>query len=214
MKSKKKLLRESRLYIIVDKKACSSRALLSLVKKIKSGRAKIIQLRDKQSDKATLIKEAYALRKSLFNSKTVFIINDYIDIAKMLDCDGVHLGQGDLSLEISRRILGEDKIIGISCHNLNQALQAQNRGADYISIGPVFPTPLKPHIPKGIGLDLIKKIRKNIKIPFFAIGGINETNINKVISSGAKKVAVCRAICQAKDALPALKKLSKILYRN
>lgn len=197
MRSKKKLLKKSRLYAVVDKKISGKRAL-SIVQKIKDLGIDIIQFRDKLSDKETILRDAGCLRKLLINTKNIFIINDYLDIAKLIDCDGVHLGEDDLPIEIARGLLGPDKIIGISCHNLKQALNAQSEGADYISIGPVFATSLKPEY-KPLGLDLIKEISKKIKIPLFAIGGINENNINKVLSSGVKRVAICRAICKAKD---------------
>ena len=210
MNLKKKLLKESRLYVIVDKKVSGVRPIFNIVSKIKDLGADIIQLRDKESKKESILKEAYKLRKLLTNTQTLFIINDYIDIAKLVDSDGIHLGQNDLPLETARQLLGKDKIIGISCHNLNQAIEAQKNGADYISIGPVFSTPTKPEY-KAVGLDLIRKVKKAVQIPFFVIGGINENNITEILSSGIKRAAICRAICRAKDIPFAIKKFSKIL---
>ena len=210
MNLKKKLLKESRLYVIVDKKVSGARPIFNIVSKIKDLGADIIQLRDKESKKESILKEAYRLRKLLTNTQTLFIINDYIDIAKLVDSDGIHLGQNDLPLETARQLLGKDKIIGISCHNLNQAIEAQKNGADYISIGPVFSTPTKPEY-KAVGLDLIRKVKKAVQIPFFVIGGINENNINDILSLGIKRAAICRAICRAKDIPFAIKKFSKIL---
>lgn len=204
MKSKKKLLEESRLYAIIDKKICGEKSALGLAAKIKNKGADIIQYRDKGSDKKGILKVAFALKKILYN-KSLFIINDYLDIAKMSDCDGIHLGQQDSSIYIARRILGKDKIIGVSCHSLTQAVRAQSEGADYISIGPIFATPTKPEYPP-IGLGLIKDIRKKIKIPFFAIGGINQDNINEIASYGIKRIAVCRALCQRNDNFDPIRK--------
>ena len=198
MNLKKKLLKESRLCVIVDKKVSRARPIFNIVSKIKDLGADIIQLRDKESKKESILKEAYKLRKLLTNTQTLFIINVYIDIAKLVDSDGIHLGQNDLPLETARQLLGKDKIIGISCHNLNQAVEAQKNGADYISIGPVFSTPTKPEY-KAVGLDLIRKVKKAVQIPFFVIGGINENNINDILSLGIKRAAICRAICQAKS---------------
>ncbi len=212
MKSKKRLLKESRLYIIVDKKACGKRPIIDTANKIKDKGCDIIQFRDKVSGKDSVLKNAFALRGLLLNTRNLFIINDFLDIAKILDSDGVHLGQTDLSIETARIILGKDKIIGISCHNLKQALDAQNRGADYISIGPIFKTPTKPEISKTIGLAIIKKIKNKIRIPFFVIGGINADNISRVLSQGAKRVAVCNAVCQVRNTSSAVKKFSKILH--
>ena len=210
MNLKKKLLKESRLYVIVDKKVSGARPIFNIVSKIKDLGADIIQLRDKESKKESILKEAYRLRKLLTNTRTLFIINDCIDIAKLVDSDGIHLGQNDLPLETARQLLGKDKIIGISCHNLNQAIEAQRNGADYISIGPVFSTPTKPEY-KAVGLDLIRKVKKAVHIPFFIIGGINENNINDILSLGIKRAAICRAICRAKDIPFAIKKFSNIL---
>ena len=211
MNLRKKLLRESRLYVIVDKKVSGVRPIFDIVSKIKDLGADIIQLRDKESKKESILKEAYKLRKLLTNSQALFIINDYIDVAKIVDSDGIHLGQNDLPLDTARQLLGKDKIIGVSCHNLNQAIEAQKNGADYISIGPIFSTPTKPEY-KAVGLDLIRKVKRAIHIPFFVIGGINENNITDIKSQGVKRAAVCRAICRAKDIPSTIKKLSKILH--
>lgn len=208
MNLKKKLLKKSYLYVIIDKKTLGNRSIFNLATKIKNSRypIDIIQYRDKESEKDTIIKNASSLGKLFLDTKTIFIINDYLDIAKIVGSDGIHLGQYDISIEIARRILGKDKIIGVSCHNLREAQKAQSEGADYISIGPIFSTPTKPEY-KAVGLDLIKKIKEKICIPVFAIGAINENNLTKVISQGIKRIAVCRAICKAKDIPLAIKKL-------
>ena len=210
-KSKKKLLRESRLYVIIDKEVLKNKPIFNTVNKIKEAGVDIIQFRSKKSKKESILKDALGLRKLLLNSQALFIINDYLDIAKMVDCDGIHLGQDDTSIEIARQVLGKDKIIGISCHNLRQAKNAQNRGADYISIGPVFSTSTKPEY-KAIGPDLLREIKKKIKIPLFAIGGIDKNNINKILSRGITRAAVCKAVCQADNISLTIKDISKILH--
>lgn len=199
MKSKKRLLKKARLYIIIDKKICGKRSVIDTANRIKDNGCAIVQFRDKRSGKDSILKDAFSLRKLLLNTRNLFIINDYLDIAKITDSDGIHLGQDDVSIETARIILGEDKIIGVSCHTLKQALNAQHRGADYISIGPIFKTSTKPEISNTLGLGIIKEIKNKIRIPFFVIGGINENNIERVLSSGAKRVAICSAICKAKD---------------
>ena len=211
MKPKKDLLRKQRLYLIVDKKISYNRNIPAMVARIKGSGAGIIQFRDKQSNKESIVKEALLLRKALSNTNTLFIVNDYLDVAKILNCDGLHLGQEDSSLGIARKILGPDKIIGVSCHNLKQALKAQEEGADYIGFGPVFPATTKPRIKKTTGLNLMKKLKKRMKIPFFAIGGINKSNINEVLSSGTDKVAICSAILKAKNIPSEINFFSKVL---
>lgn len=187
------MLKKSRVYVIIDKDTAGKTCLTDIAKKIAKAKtaAFITQYRDKNSKREDILKRALSLRKILPKEKTLFIINDYIDIAKISGCDGLHLGQKDLSIETARMILGKDKIIGISCHSLKQAKDAQRRGADYIGIGPVFSTPTKPDY-KPIGLKEFKKIRQDIRIPFFAIGGINDKNIREVLNAGANRVAVCR----------------------
>jgi thiamine-phosphate pyrophosphorylase len=167
-----------------------------LVNKIKYLGADIIQLRDKKSKKEDILKESFVLQRILSKAGCLFIVNDYLDIAKIADCDGLHIGQQDTSIGIARKLLGRDKIIGISCHSLTQALKAQENGADYIGLGPIFSTPTKPEY-KPIGLDSIKECIKKIKIPVFVIGGINKDNLNEVLAYGAKRVVICRGVCQA-----------------
>jgi thiamine-phosphate pyrophosphorylase len=192
------LLRKSRLYVILDKKTCGRKSLLDTARKIKSAGAHIIQLRDKLSDRKTILKEALLLQGLLRNSRTLFIVNDYPDLAKIVDADGVHLGQGDISIKNARLILGNNKIIGISCHNLKQAQKAREEGADYIGVGPVFPTPTKPE-GRALGLGVLEEINKKIKIPLFAIGDINKSNITGVLAYADKRIAVCRAVLKARD---------------
>lgn len=205
------MLKKSHLYVIADRRVLRHKPLSDTVRKIRDSGVDIIQLRDKESKKELILKEAYQLRKLLLNTGAIFIINDHLDIAKIVDSDGIHLGQADPSVEIARKLLGKDKLIGVSCHSLNQAIDAEDKGADYISIGPIFKTPTKPEY-KAIGLGLIKKIKKSIHIPFFAIGGIDENNISMVLSAGAKRVALCRAIFQSKNISFATKGFSNILH--
>jgi thiamine-phosphate pyrophosphorylase len=209
MKSRKSLLKKSRLYLILDRPSFSKCSLKKINSLISGGAIGLIQLRDKSSTKAKVLKFAVELARQLTLTKTLFIINDYTDVAVAALADGVHLGQEDLSLKQARKILGQDKIIGISCHNLAQALQAQKDGADYIGIGPVFATATKPGCP-GIGLKAAAELKAKIKIPFFAIGNICEDNLEEITGAGLRRIAVCRAILNAGNP----KQAAKRLYRN
>lgn len=200
MNLKRRLLEGSCLYAVIDKKTLKKKSLIDATGIIKDAGTNIIQLRDKVSARADVLKSAFGLRSLLSGSKMLFIVNDYLDVAKIADSDGIHLGQGDIPVKIARKILGKEKIIGVSCHSLKQAKDAQNAGADYISIGPIFATPTKPEY-KPVGLSLLKKARDKIRIPFFAIGGINEDNLDQVFSSGARRVAACRAAGQLNNKL-------------
>lgn len=144
-----------------------------------------------------MLKNAH-LAKKIIKNKAFLIINDYVDICILNNADGVHLGQKDISLESAKKILGNNKIIGISCHNVREAKLAQRQGADYISLGPIFKTPLKRER-KATGLKEITTIKKEIKIPFFIIGGIDIHQMKIMQLLKIKRIAVCRALCQSKD---------------
>ncbi len=204
---KKRLPKKFFLYIIVDKAACAKRGVFSVANKIKSANT-VIQFRDKTSDKISVLKDALRLKNICRKNKLVFIINDYLDIAKMVDADGLHLGQEDIAIGFARQVMGPNKIIGISCHSLSQAKQAQKSGADYIAIGPIFQTPTKPDY-KPVGLKTLKTVVKDALIPVCAIGGINQENIKIVKDCQAGAVCVVRAVCQAKDINRAIKGLNQ-----
>jgi len=207
MRSKKKLLKKSRLYLILDKKTCRDKPLSLIAGKIKGSKVNIIQFRDKGNNKDRVLKEAIKLNKIFKATDKLFIINDFPEIAKIVDCDGVHLGQSDWPVRKTRKLLGRNKIIGVSCHNLKQARKAQSDGADYIGIGPVFATKTKPdYLP--IGLNIVKALKGRISIPYFAIGDIKKDNINSIVRHGARRVAVCRAILEAND----YKEAASIIY--
>ena len=163
---------------------------------IKAG-VKIIQLRDKTEDVRGFYRNALLIRE-ITKGKALFIINDRSDIAKLVNADGLHIGQDDLPVQAVRRLLDPGKIIGKSCHSLKQAILAQKEGAGYLSIGPIFTTPTKPNYP-AVGLKLLKSVQKKIKIPVIAIGGIDKNNIGLVRAAGAKNIAVVRAICEARN---------------
>ncbi|MDD5432891.1 MAG: thiamine phosphate synthase [Candidatus Omnitrophica bacterium] len=210
MKLRKKLLKKSFLYLIIDKEILKDTSVTEIASKVKNMGVDIIQYRDKTSDKKSILKNAFQLRNILAGTKTLFIINDYIDIAMVTDSDGVHLGQQDIPLTLARKILGKNKLIGVSCSNLKEALLAQKQGADYIGLGAIFSTPTKPER-KAIGLKSIESVKERIKIPFFVIGGINSKNLKLVMSNGARRVAVCREICLANNIASQTKMISKLL---
>lgn len=210
MKSRKRLLRKSQLYLILDKLAFGKRSLKNIYSAACAGKIDLIQLRDKQSPKSVVLSLAIKLAKRLSRSNTLFIVNDYVDLVVPSGADGLHLGQDDLPVKEARKILGKDYIIGISCHSLAQALKAQQEGADYIGIGPVYRTATKPDY-RPIGLRTLSRLKGKIRIPYFAIGDIGLKNIKEIIAAGAKRVAVCREILKAKNQKEAAKQLSIIL---
>lgn len=161
--------------------------IFTLTKKFLDIGIKIIQYRNKTATTKKFYLDALKLRKICKDA--TFIINDRVDIALAVGADGVHIGEKDLPLDVVRKILGEKRIIGFSTHSLKEAIKAQNIGADYISIGPIFKTTTKADAHKPVGLEILEKIRKRIKIPIVAIGGINLENAKKIISY--KVDAIC-----------------------
>lgn len=145
-----------------------------------------------------MIEIAIKLKVVARHNRVPIIINDRVLVAKKAGADGVHLGQEDGSLADARLILGQESLIGRSTHSPEQALEAQKEGFDYIGVGPVFLTPTKPTY-APVGLNLVRFAAQTIKIPFVAIGGVNESNVRQVSEAGAKTVAVVRAIMQSQN---------------
>lgn len=186
--------------------------IAKVASEIISGKADVLQLRAKHSCDCNILKIGRQIKKLTQGNKTLFVLNDRADLARIINADGVHLGQEDLPLKDARKILGSRKIIGISTHSLRQAYAAEKQGADYIGIGPIFPTATKPgSVP--LTIKIITKIKHKIKIPFVAIGGISLKNLGQVLSAGAGGVAVSRAILTASDITEATRKFRKRLYK-
>ena len=202
------------LYLVTNRDGFGSdKEFLSVIEKSTEGGVDIIQLREKNENEFKILKLAKEIKSLIKNTNVLFIINDRIDIALAADADGVHLGQDDLPIIDARKITPEGFIIGLSTHSIEQGggLINQTPIPDYVGIGPVFPTPTKPNY-KATGLEYVKWASENLKeIPWFAIGGINETNIDKVVGAGASRVAVVRAIMNADDPRNTVTNLKKSL---
>ena len=194
------------LYAITDKSWLNGNTLASQVEDALRGGATFLQLREKNASKKEIIKEALEIKEICKKYNVPFVIDDDVDIAKEIDADGVHIGQNDASYKYARDILGDNKIIGMTAHNLEEALTAQNSGADYIGVGAVFNTSTKlDTIP--MSRETLMQITSNISIPVVAIGGINENNILELKGSGVDGVAVISAIFSKKDITEAAKNL-------
>lgn len=179
------------LCLILDRKV-SGRLPAEMALAALNAGIRCLQYRDKDSSRRCIYMEALRLRELTRDFGAVFIVNDYADIAAAVDADGVHLGQDDLPLAEARKIMTH-KIIGISTHTLSEALEAEKGGADYIGFGPVFHTTTKDAgLPKGLGI--LRDIKRHLRIPVVAIGGIVSGNLSGVIEAGADAVAVASAI--------------------
>ena len=153
--------------------------------------ARIVQYRDKKADTRELLETARKIREITRKYRSLFMVNDHLDIALLSEADGVHLGQDDLHVREARKIVPPGFIIGISTHSLEQAESARDAGADYIAIGPVFPTPTKETYPP-VGLETVKQVVGAVSIPVVAIGGLNLRNIADLASMGVENVAMVR----------------------
>ncbi len=172
------------------------------------GGVDILQLREKNLPSRELINLARRLKVICAQYGALLIINDRVDVALAAEAHGVHLGQNDLPIAVARTILGHGRLIGISAHSVAEALQAQAAGADYVSCGPLWATPTKPDY-APVGLVLIEQYKRTIRIPFFAIGGIDAVNIDQVLSAGAERIAVVRAVWNAPDPRAAASELKR-----
>jgi thiamine-phosphate pyrophosphorylase len=190
---------------ITDRSPCGVPIFETVFSVLRAG-IRFIQYRQKEGTRREIYEEAVKLRKLTRYFNATLIINDHADIALAVDAEGVHLGQDDLPLGEARKIMGE-KIVGISTHDLEQAKDAEAGGADYIGFGPVFETKTKDAgSPRGI--DNLRLITQNVRIPVIAIGGVNVDNIKSVMHAGAGAVAVASAICSGNVASNAAKFLS------
>lgn len=203
-------VKERALYLITDR-AIPKLTLREIVRQALSAGVRTIQIREKNLSKKELFEEALSLKQIFLKHNALFIINDYVDIALAVNADGVHLGQEDTPIKGARKILGKNKIIGISTHTLKQALEAQREGADYIGFGPIFPTTTKD-TGKPKGIDALIEVRNHIKIPIVAIGGITIENALRVLMAGPDAIAVVSGILKG-DIKTNIKEFFKIIKR-
>ncbi|MFN3476319.1 MAG: thiamine phosphate synthase [Candidatus Methylomirabilales bacterium] len=194
------------LCVITDRKVSGGLSHREMAERALQGGASIIQLRDKEASPRALLPEAFALAQLCRQYGATFIVNDRLDLALASGADGVHLGQDDLPAQAARRLL-QGKLLGVSTHSVEQAVQAEEDGADYIGVGPIFPTATKETGYRPLGLEGLRKIREAVKIPVLAIGGIDFENAPLVIQAGADGVAVISAVVGAHDITQAAHRL-------
>jgi len=187
------------LYLITDRKQTGGLRLMDVVEEALKGGVRGVQLREKDLSSRELYELAYDLRKLTEKFSARLIINDRVDIALAVDADGVHLGMNSLPIYRARKILGGNRLIGISCHNQVNALMAQESGADFITFGPVYYTPSKANYGKPVGIDSLETVTSLLEIPVFALGGIKKENIHEVIAAGAAGISLVSAIIASDD---------------
>lgn len=196
------------LYVLTDEKGGHSH--LEVAQGAIAGGATVLQLRAKEMDARRLYQTALRLREMTREAGVVFIVNDRVDVALAVDADGVHVGQQDLPASVVRRLVGPDKIVGLTATNVEEALEAEREGAaDYLGVGPIFtfPTVIKPDASPPIGLEGLRAIVQAVSLPVVAIGGVEHPNVKDVIQAGAVGVAVVHAVAWAEDVAEAARRM-------
>lgn len=186
------------LYLVTDSELLKGRKLETIVYQAVKGGVSLVQLREKKASSLDFYKVAQKVKEVTDKFNVPLIINDRIDIALSVDAAGVHIGQEDLPCKIARQILPKDKIIGVSVHNIEEAVMAQEDGADYLGCGAVFTTSTKSDV-SNLTIDKLAEIKKSVNIPVVAIGGINQENVSSLRNTNIDGVAVVSAIVGEDD---------------
>ena len=203
-----------KLYLVTDRDLSLGRNLEEVVSEAVAGGVTMVQLREKNAPTGEFLDLAFRLKHILKPYNVPLIINDRADIALAVDADGLHIGQSDMPYEIARKLLGPDKIIGLSAENMDDILEANGLDVDYIGISPVYGTPTKTDTAEPFGLDGLRKAVELSVHPAVAIGGMNADTISDVIKAGADGVAVVSAICSAENIREASAELKAIVESN
>lgn len=190
---KKNIRQALRLYAITDRYWLNGASLVEQVEDVLKSGATFLQLREKTFSHSEMVEEAKIIKKLADNYDVPFVINDDIIAAKEIDADGVHIGQSDMEYSKAREILGNDKIIGVSAGNLEEAVRAEKMGADYIGIGAIFHTSTKKDA-RDMSRETILEITQHVHIPIVAIGGIQEQNMDYLKGTGVDGISVISAI--------------------
>lgn len=198
-------------YFITD--ALTSRAgNINDVKNAVAAGVETVQYREKHKSAKDMCAEAMELRKICKN--ITFLVNDRVDVALSVNADGVHLGGDDLPYPAARKLLGKNKLIGLTAHNLKEAKEAEKMGADYIGVSPIFKTATKPDAGKPAGIKLIKEVKKSVSIPVIAIGGINLFNAPEVIRAGADGLAAIAAVVTKPDVKKSIREFQSLFRKR
>ncbi len=195
--SARERLATANLYLLLTGAQCAA-SLDWTIAEAACGGVRVFQLREKTLTDKELLKRARNVRRWTHAAKALFIVNDRPDIARLVEADGVHLGQDDLPVHAARRILGPDALIGVSTHNLEQVRRAVLEGADYLGVGPTFPSKTKA-FEQFPGLDFVRQVSAETSLPAFVLGGVEPGNVHEVITAGGRRVAVSAAIAQAEE---------------
>ncbi|MBW1991137.1 MAG: thiamine phosphate synthase [Deltaproteobacteria bacterium] len=203
------LFDQSDLYVVITEALCAGRSALEILDQVLAAGIRLVQFREKELSGRQLYERALEFRRRTRAAEALLIINDRLDIALAVEADGVHLGQDDLPVAAARRVAPE-LIIGASTHSLEEALAAQEAGASYVNLGPIFPTGTKEDaVP--LGPEIIERIAPRLSIRWTTMGGIKAANIAQVVSRGARHPAVITAVTAAPDPAAAARELRELI---
>ncbi len=201
------------IYLVTDRNLIKDKTLTEAVEEAIKGGATIVQLREKEATSREFYEVALKVKEITKKYNVPLIINDRIDIAMLVDADGLHIGQKDIPLIEARKIIGKNKIIGLSASNLEEAVQGEKEGADYLGVGAVFPTSTKKDA-EDCNLKKLIQIKQKTNIPIVAIGGINKSNVGSVSKTGIEGAAMISAILQSKNIIEVTKEIKNIWLKN
>ncbi len=189
---------DTSLYLVTDRSGMGDCEFESKIRSAVEGGCTMVQLREKNINSYLMYQRALSIKKITDEYHIPLIINDRLDIMLAVGADGVHLGQQDIPVKIARKLIGKDKIIGVSAHCIEEAEKAERDGADYLGVGAIFPTTTKKDI-IITPVNVLREIKETVSVPVVAIGGINQNNVNTLKESHVDGVAVISAIMKSKD---------------
>jgi thiamine-phosphate pyrophosphorylase len=200
------------LYLVTDRGLLQGRSLEKAVEEAILGGVTLVQLREKDIDTRDFYNIALKIKAITSKYNVPLIINDRVDIALAVDADGVHVGQSDMEAKIVRKLIGEEKIIGVSARNLDEAMEAEKQGADYLGVGAIFGTTTKKDA-KNVSIEELKRIKSTVSIPVVAIGGISKENVSLLKDTGIEGISVISAILAEENIKEASKNLKHLFLK-
>ena len=200
---------DANFYFVTDSELSKNNIFSDAENAIKAG-CKIIQYREKNKSTKDMIEEARQL-KEICEGKAILLVDDRVDVALAVGADGVHIGQEDIPYETARLLLGMNKIIGLTVHNLEEAIEAEKLGVNYIGLAPIFKTDTKEDAREPIGTKMIETVRRSVSLPIVAVGGINKHNVKDVIDSGADSVVSIYAVLNSDNVYNEVSEFVKII---
>jgi len=207
-----KNLKDLDFYLVTNSTLSKNDIFSDTENAIKAG-CQIVQYREKNKATKAMIAEAEKI-KEICKDKAIFLIDDRVDVALAVDADGVHLGQNDISVQTTRKILGSNKMIGLTVHNVAEALNAVSQGVNYIGLAPIFATDTKDDVSFPCGIEMISKVSSEVNLPIVAVGGINRNNVGEVIKKGADSVVSISAVIGIEDVYSEVKEFIRIIKES